>query len=86
MMEKPRLNFGIFCIFATIGFTFGNLQHLGNSGADPLGLPGSGSQPKRCERIAIPMCKNMKYNLTRMPNDFGHETQEEAGMEVDSNL
>ena len=35
-----------------------------------------------CEQITIPMCKGIGYNLTRMPNDFGHDTQDEAGLEV----
>ena len=36
----------------------------------------------KCQRLTIPMCTDMKYNLTRFPNDFGHEDQKEAGMEV----
>lgn len=36
----------------------------------------------RCEEISIPMCKGIGYNLTSMPNQFNHETQDEAGMEV----
>ena len=37
---------------------------------------------RRCEEIAIPMCKGIGYNHTYMPNQFNHETQEEAGLEV----
>merc|ERR1719204_969894 len=36
----------------------------------------------QCEEISIPMCKEIGYNLTRLPNQFDHETQEEAGLEV----
>lgn len=36
----------------------------------------------RCEEITIPMCLNIGYNLTRMPNELNHETQDEAGLEV----
>jgi len=36
----------------------------------------------RCEEIAIPMCRGIGYNMTSMPNQLNHETQEEAGMEV----
>ncbi|XP_076303947.1 frizzled-5-like [Tachypleus tridentatus] len=36
----------------------------------------------KCEEITIPMCKNIGYNYTSMPNQFYHDTQEEAGMEV----
>jgi len=28
------------------------------------------------------MCKEIGYNLTRLPNQFNHETQDEAGLEV----
>lgn len=36
----------------------------------------------RCEEITVPMCKGIGYNYTYMPNQFNHETQEEAGLEV----
>ncbi|CAG0912791.1 unnamed protein product [Notodromas monacha] len=41
-----------------------------------------GLNPGKCEEITIPMCRGIKYNLTRMPNAFNHETQNEAAMEV----
>uniref|UniRef100_A0A8B9SED8 Frizzled-5 n=1 Tax=Apteryx owenii TaxID=8824 RepID=A0A8B9SED8_APTOW len=37
--------------------------------------------PSRCE-ITVPMCKGIGYNLTYMPNQFNHDTQDEAGLEV----
>lgn len=37
---------------------------------------------KKCEEITIPMCRGIGYNQTAYPNDFYHETQEEAGLEV----
>ncbi|KAI6218040.1 Frizzled/Smoothened family membrane region containing protein [Aphelenchoides fujianensis] len=37
---------------------------------------------KKCEPITIPLCKNIGYNMTSYPNTRGHETQEEAGLEV----
>lgn len=37
---------------------------------------------RQCQPITIPMCKDIGYNLTFMPNEFNHETQEEAGLEV----
>ncbi|KAI6186404.1 Frizzled/Smoothened family membrane region containing protein [Aphelenchoides besseyi] len=37
---------------------------------------------KKCEPITIPLCKNIGYNTTAYPNSLGHETQEEAGLEV----
>lgn len=36
---------------------------------------------KRCEEITVPMCRNIGYNTTSMPNQFHHETQDEAGLE-----
>lgn len=35
-----------------------------------------------CEPITVPMCKGIGYNLTYMPNQFNHYTQEEVGLEV----
>ena len=40
-----------------------------------------GKEP-RCEEITIPMCKDIGYNYTSMPNKFNHEKQDEAGLEV----
>ncbi|ENN75149.1 frizzled-2 [Dendroctonus ponderosae] len=36
----------------------------------------------KCEEITIPMCLGIGYNMTRMPNELNHESQEEAGLEV----
>lgn len=36
----------------------------------------------RCERITIPMCMDMRYNLTRMPNLIGHTNQKDAAIQV----
>uniref|UniRef100_A0A834R9L9 Frizzled-8 n=1 Tax=Sarcoptes scabiei TaxID=52283 RepID=A0A834R9L9_SARSC len=40
------------------------------------------SKPTRCERITIPMCSNIGYSKTLMPNSLEMETQQEAGLEV----
>uniref|UniRef100_A0A1I7X3C1 FZ domain-containing protein n=1 Tax=Heterorhabditis bacteriophora TaxID=37862 RepID=A0A1I7X3C1_HETBA len=37
---------------------------------------------KGCEPITIPLCKGIGYNMTSYPNSYGHEKQEEAGLEV----
>nr|KAG5709749.1 hypothetical protein BaRGS_027774 [Batillaria attramentaria] len=43
----------------------------------------AGERHGRCQEITIPMCKGIGgYNYTYMPNQFNHETQEEAGLEV----
>ncbi|KAK3098372.1 hypothetical protein FSP39_018902 [Pinctada imbricata] len=39
-------------------------------------------QYQRCERITIPMCLDMRYNLTRMPNLIGHTNQKDAAISV----
>ena len=36
---------------------------------------------KRCEEITVPMCRNIGYNSTSMPNQFHHDSQDEAGLE-----
>ena len=40
------------------------------------------TEPRVCQEITIPMCKGIGYNYTYMPNQFNHDTQEEAGLEV----
>lgn len=35
-----------------------------------------------CERITIPMCVEMKYNMTHMPNLVGHTNQKDAALGV----
>lgn len=40
------------------------------------------SRERKCEKIKIPLCQSVGYNLTYMPNMFNHDTQEEAALEV----
>ncbi|XP_006636463.2 frizzled-5 [Lepisosteus oculatus] len=48
-----------------------------------LPLPGlTASKGLVCQVITVPMCKHIDYNLTYMPNQFNHDTQDEAGLEV----
>ncbi|KAF6737191.1 Frizzled-7 [Oryzias melastigma] len=35
-----------------------------------------------CQTISVPLCADLAYNQTIMPNLLGHLTQEDAGMEV----
>ncbi|RVE63077.1 hypothetical protein OJAV_G00163270 [Oryzias javanicus] len=35
-----------------------------------------------CQRITVPLCADLPYTETIMPNILGHETQEDAGLEV----
>lgn len=39
-------------------------------------------QYSSCERITIPMCLDMGYNMTRMPNLVGHTHQKDAAIQV----
>nr|XP_060638607.1 frizzled-5 [Anolis sagrei ordinatus] len=50
----------------------------------PLSAASSSSSSKAvtCQEITVPMCKGIGYNLTYMPNQFNHDTQDEAGLEV----
>ncbi|KAK0130828.1 Frizzled-10-A [Merluccius polli] len=36
----------------------------------------------RCQHISIPLCKDIGYNMTRMPNLMGHEDQKEAAIKI----
>ncbi|KAF4527556.1 hypothetical protein B566_EDAN016192 [Ephemera danica] len=58
----------------TLLFIFFLCHHHIQANVDRLG--------SRCEEITIPMCKGIGYNLTSMPNELNHDTQEEAGLEV----
>ncbi|XP_060582141.1 frizzled-5-like [Ruditapes philippinarum] len=40
------------------------------------------AEKKQCQEISIPMCKGIGYNYTYMPNEFNHDSQDEAGLEV----
>lgn len=35
-----------------------------------------------CLEISVPLCRGIGYNYTYMPNQFNHDTQDEAGLEV----
>lgn len=35
-----------------------------------------------CQPISIPLCTDIQYNQTIMPNLLGHTNQEDAGLEV----
>lgn len=41
-----------------------------------------GEPRKKCVEITVPMCRGIGYNMTSMPNQFNHQTQEEAGLEA----
>ena len=39
-------------------------------------------EPGQCEEISIPMCKEIGYNFTRLPNQFNHESQDEVSLRL----
>jgi len=39
-----------------------------------------GSKQMKCERITIPLCQKIEYNLTYVPNMFDHPTQTDAAL------
>lgn len=46
--------------------------------------PGALSVPQHgyCQPISIPLCRQLPYNQTILPNLLGHSSQEDAGLEV----
>ena len=36
----------------------------------------------RCEPVNIPLCEDVNYKTTLLPNNLGHTTQDDAGLEV----
>lgn len=51
---------------------------------EPSVAMGVGQMPAhgKCEAITIPLCKDLKYNETILPNNLNHQKQEDAGLEV----
>ncbi|ELT94235.1 hypothetical protein CAPTEDRAFT_101526, partial [Capitella teleta] len=56
----------------------------GADGQGGLSAGGLSSQQHhdKCEPITIPLCKELEYNLTIMPNLLNHQKQDDAGLEV----
>lgn len=64
---------------ATDGNGFRGGSSRGGMGGSELGLT---QHHGRCEPITIPLCKDIQYNETIMPNLLGHQKQDDAGLEV----
>lgn len=43
-----------------------------------VGLAEEDVEGGKCERIQLPMCQDLGYNWTSMPNLLGHRDQKEA--------
>ncbi|RNA27510.1 frizzled-8 [Brachionus plicatilis] len=48
---------------------------------ESLDVYGSRGEQK-CQEITVPMCRNIEYNMTAFPNQFNHESQQEAAAEA----
>ncbi|XP_052674002.1 frizzled-1-like isoform X2 [Crassostrea angulata] len=67
-MANLKGNLSLFLCIAFV-IVIGNGQRV---------LPSHG----KCEPISIPLCKDLPYNWTIVPNLLNHQKQEEAGLEV----
>lgn len=69
-------------VLVSLGFDIGggkaSGQVLSSRVSDHQVIPHHG----RCEPITIPLCKDIQYNETIMPNLLNHQKQEDAGLEV----
>ncbi|XP_008110531.2 frizzled-8 [Anolis carolinensis] len=53
-----------------------------SSSSSSASASASSSASLSCQEITVPLCKGIGYNYTSMPNQFNHDTQDEAGLEV----
>lgn len=58
------------------------MAFTGQSAVDAFGQLQQMTTVGKCERITIPLCKDMKYNMTRMPNLVGQTNQNDATLQV----
>jgi len=59
-----------------------NLAHAARGGAYSSSDHNDMYPHGRCEPITIPLCKDIQYNMTIMPNLLNHQKQDDAGLEV----
>uniref|UniRef100_A0A3Q2HVX2 Frizzled-5 n=1 Tax=Equus caballus TaxID=9796 RepID=A0A3Q2HVX2_HORSE len=52
------------------------------AGRRSSGAAAASAKELACQEITVPLCKGIGYNYTYMPNQFNHDTQDEAGLEV----
>jgi len=79
MMEQKLPVTALLLILTTVG------GDLTGPRAQPLSGKRGGNMEVthgKCEPITIPLCANIEYNQTIVPNLLGHTKQEAAGMEV----
>ena len=70
-------NFGMWFLAGMAAMVFvGAADFQGYSAG--VDTPGHG----KCEPITIPLCKDIAYNETIMPNLLNHQKQDDAGMKI----
>ena len=68
--------FGMWLLaMAAVGVLGSGYQSGGLGGGYSVETPGHG----KCEPITIPLCKDIAYNETIMPNLLNHQKQDDAG-------
>ncbi|KAF3840329.1 hypothetical protein F7725_019046 [Dissostichus mawsoni] len=72
---RAGLTLQFFVLFVNVGIFRVNGQYGGDRG---MSIPEHGF----CQPISIPLCTDIAYNETIMPNLLGHTNQEDAGLEV----
>ncbi|XP_059910971.1 frizzled-10 [Gadus macrocephalus] len=65
----------IYVLLSTVVFWSGGGRAISSLDSDRSG-------EGRCQHINIPLCKDIGYNMTRMPNLMGHEDQKEAAIKI----
>ncbi|XP_035496866.1 frizzled-10 [Scophthalmus maximus] len=70
---RPSARLSLICVLLV-------LWSCGGSAISPIDPDWSGEG--RCQHINIPQCKDIGYNMTRMPNLMGHDDQKEAAIKL----
>lgn len=73
LLRNISLQVFVFSFFAFGAEYSSNTKVTSGDNFDPHG---------KCEPINIPLCNDIQYNETIMPNLLKHTKQEDAGMEV----
>lgn len=71
----------IVCLIMVLTFLSSVSTQLFQSGKESSEYT-RGKNNRKCEPISIPLCKEIQYNETIMPNLLNHQKQDDAGLEV----
>ncbi|KAF7246003.1 Frizzled-8 [Varanus komodoensis] len=75
---QPRAS----CAASAAAAAAGASSSSSSSAAAGASASASSAKELSCQEITVPLCKGIGYNYTYMPNQFNHDTQDEAGLEV----